>query len=101
MAKKFKDLTVSDFPGVEPLKFEEWKNLSLKVNMALILGLPLLLGLILVFQIVIGGAIGGFLPLILWFGYMFLYVSPLSSKAGKLGKSLGIDRTAVKKALSK
>jgi len=28
--KKFKDLTASDFPGVDDQKFEEWKRITLR-----------------------------------------------------------------------
>jgi hypothetical protein len=100
MKRKLKDLAPSDFPGVNPRKFEEWKNLNSQANTALFLGM-LVWGTGLITVPLIGGAIGWSLPIVFWFGYMFAYSIPLTNREKRLAKTIGIDAAAIKKALSK
>jgi len=71
MKKKFQDLTPNDFPGVDPVKFEEWKRLREVTNKNTIIFFVffILFNVILFFSI--GGIwLGGFLLiLILFFHY--------------------------------
>jgi hypothetical protein len=100
MKRKLKDLSPSDFPGVDPQRFDEWKKTSLRLTNAHLFGI-LAWGTGLFTVPVIGGAIGWALPMIFWFSYMFIYVFPLSNREKELAKSIGVDRAVLKRVLSK
>jgi hypothetical protein len=100
MSRKLKDLTASDFPGVDPQIFEEWKKTSLELSNAHLLGI-LVWGTGLFTIPVVGGFIGWTLPMVFWFGYMFIHVLPLSNMEKELAKQMGVDRAALRRVLSK
>jgi hypothetical protein len=98
--RKLRDLTSSDFPGVDPQDFETWKKTRLQAIKAQWLGL-LVWGTALFTVPVIGGFIGWTLPMIFWFGYMFIYVFPLSNREKELAKYIGVNGAVLKSVLSK
>jgi len=107
--KAFKDLTALDFPGVDPEKFEKWKQASINaekntwimVVIAVVIVLLYFVGIYLATgRMPIGGILGAFVPTI----FVLISSSAISTIWGgvyRLGKELGIDRAALKRARSK
>ncbi|MGQ0702259.1 MAG: hypothetical protein ACT4PM_03900 [Gemmatimonadales bacterium] len=100
------DLSATEFPDVDPQRFEEWKAAQLAllpaarraVNQGLwfvLVGLAFLLILR-----GIPGAIMFGLSVIGWFLYMFLYVARLGQPVRKLQAQAGIANADIRRALS-
>ena len=97
--KAFKELAASDFPGVDPKKFEEWKQAQLAVFKVMNTWAPIVVfGTMVVTVPLIGGAIGWLLPVIAYFVLMLSYGRPLGKRAKDLGKEVGIDGAAIRRA---
>lgn len=95
--KALKDLTASDFPEIDPKKFEEWKQASIKANKNTVILLVVTIILIVGIFLVTGGILVGIIPLIL-----FMVVNAtIWSDARRLDKELGINRELLKRARSK
>jgi len=62
MKKKFQDLTPNDFPGVDPVKFEEWKRLREVTNKNTIIFFVFFI----LFNVILFFSIGG-----IWLGGFF------------------------------
>jgi hypothetical protein len=65
-----KDLTASDFPGIDAQKFAEWKALQLRAMRLPWIALAIMIGVALLSVPLIGGAIGWALPVFSYFAYM-------------------------------
>lgn len=65
--KAFKELTVSDFPGVDPEKFEKWKQASIRANRNTLIFLPIVLAIatLNVTRVINVGAIGDILLIVI------------------------------------
>ena len=89
--KKFKELTAEDFPGVDPEKFNEWKEAvqDAQKNSTLVLAGLLVLNVIL-FLTTGSFMLGGLLLIV-----VFILIN---RKPNKLTKELGITRDAIKRA---
>lgn len=100
LTKKFQDLTVSDFPGVDPQKFDDWKTAQLSVTQAVNSGYwflwsPLTLRFLmngLLTSIIFMAAFVG------WVLYMVLHVKPLAERARELQMLAGIPNGQAFKA---
>jgi|GEM_PF-2536204 len=89
--KKFKELTAEDFPGVDPEKFNEWKQAVQYTNKSTILVLVVLLVLNVILFLAMGGfMLGGILLVVV----IFL----INRRPNRLAKELGITRDAIKRA---
>jgi len=90
--KKFKDLTASDFPRVDELKFQEWKNAfeSANKNSIIILAIVVILNIILI--IVWGTFIFPGILLLILMAYL------INRKQSRLRKQLGITHKDIRKA---
>jgi len=86
---KLQDLTASDFTGVDPVKFEEWKMLALTLNRIPMVGLGILVAAFAISVPLIGGAIGWGLPPLAYFAYLISQV-PKRSRCAKLFKDLDL-----------
>ena len=107
--KAYKDLTALDFPGVDPEKFEKWKQASINaekntwmmVVITVVIVLLYFVGIYLATgRMPIGGILGAFVPTI----FVLISSSAISTIWGgvyRLGKEIGIDRAALKRARSK
>lgn len=102
MRRKLQDLTAADFPGADSAKFEQWKQQLLTVNKKIMAGFVVIWVGVIVQLLVKGlaGAIIFFAAFFGWLVYMLAYVRPIRLKADALGKEIGIDRAALKRALS-
>ncbi len=88
--RKFKELTVEDFPGVDPQKFDEWKEAVMEANQNTIM---VFVGLI-IFNIILFIALKGFML----GGLLLIIVLVLiNRKPNRLAKELGITREAIKR----
>jgi len=90
-AKKFKDLTAADFPGIDTPRFDEWKQATQSANIstALLLIALVLLNVILYFttgSIMLGG-------LLLLVAFIFVWRKPRRPE-----KELGMTRQEIKEA---
>jgi hypothetical protein len=84
-------LTLSDLPGVDPARFDEWKRLSRRARIAFLCSpLIYLTGFITVPGI--GGGIGWMLPVVFWFIYTFAFVRPLARAEQALALQLGVPQ---------
>jgi hypothetical protein len=93
MKKKFKDLTAADFPGVDAEKFQAWKKAVEDANKNTVYVLIGLLVLNVILFVTTGSLILGGLLLLL---VLFL----VNRRPRRLQKELGINRAAIKKALT-
>ena len=93
--KRIQDLTVNDFPGVDPQKFEEWKKLAVeRLKMQSIVPTGVIINIFVVLVIL--------KALIPWFIIMFCllgYKIVTEKKVNPLEKELGITKEALKRAL--
>ncbi|MFO7611543.1 MAG: hypothetical protein R6W99_03525 [Clostridia bacterium] len=94
--KKFSDLVPEDFPGVNPEKFEEWKQAQIKAgrNSAIVLGVLTVVVLISIFVF----DISGFFPAILIIALIAVSSILINKKANGLAKELGITKDMIRKA---
>ena len=74
-----KDLAASDFPGIDPAKFEEWKTLQIKANRVPPIGTAILFGVGVITVPLIGGAIGWGLPAIAYLAFTISQVVQLKN----------------------
>jgi len=107
--KAYKDLTALDFPGVDPEKFEKWKQASMNaekntwimVVITVVIVLLYFVGIYLATgRMPIGGILGAFVPTI----FVLISSSVVSTIWGgvnRLSRELGIGRAALKRARSK
>jgi hypothetical protein len=97
MKKKFKDLAPEDFPGVDQIKFYEWKkarNASIR-NVWIGLAVLITIGILAQLKVL---HFGGIEYLIL--ALCFVFLNPLMfSKYNKLSKELKLSSQLVRKAL--
>jgi MacB-like protein len=89
VTRKPEDLTLSDLPDADATRFEEWKRLHRRARIAPFLGLIAYASSFITVPL-IGGAIGWFLPILLWFAYMFAHVMPLAGRERQLAAELGV-----------
>jgi hypothetical protein len=82
-------LTLSDLPGVDPARFDEWKRLHRRARRAPQFGLFIWASAFITVPVV-GGGVGWLLPVVFWFTYMFVYAIPLGRAERKLGAELGV-----------
>lgn len=92
MKKKFNDLTTDDFPGIDPVKFEEWKKAKETADKNTIVFLILFV----VFNVILVLAIG-----YLWLGGLLLAIIFvfINRKFNRLTKELGLKPKMIKQAL--
>jgi len=100
--KKIEELTSADFPGVDPARFEEWKAQQLRFWQAFNRHFLIMIPVIVVpwiFRNALGALLffGGFVA---WICYMLLYARPMRLQADALGREIGIDKAALKRALT-
>jgi hypothetical protein len=69
------DLAASDFPGVDPEKFDEWKAMQIRANRLPWVGLAIMAGSAFITVPLIGGGIGWMLPVIAYFAFMLSQAS--------------------------
>jgi len=79
---RIQDLVASDFPGVDPEKFDEWKAMQIRANRLPMIGLAIMVGSAFITIPLIGGGIGYMLPLIAYFAFML----PQASSGRRLRK---------------
>ena len=94
--KKFSELVAEDFPGVNPKRFEEWKQAKIEAGRNHGIALGVLAVLVLIFTFVIG--VSGFIPAILIIVLIAVSGSVVNEKANRLSKELGITNDMIKKA---
>jgi hypothetical protein len=89
--RKIEELQASEFPGVDPVNFAEWREEAVKAwgKTKVVLIILLILNVILIFTMV-GIALGG-LPL-----FLVLYL--INRKSNRLLKELGITRADIRHA---
>jgi hypothetical protein len=92
MIIKIEDLTAEDFSGVDPEKFEEWKELRQQTNRNVIIFFVCFL----LINIIIFIAFGA-----IWFGglLLILILYFINSKFNKLTKELDLNPKRIKQAL--
>ncbi|MCX6174275.1 MAG: zinc ribbon domain-containing protein [Ignavibacteriales bacterium] len=89
--KKFKELTAEDFPGVDPEKFDEWKEAVLEADKNIIMVFVGLLVLNVILFLAMGSfMLGGIL--------LVIVLIMVNRKPNRLAKELGITRDAIKRA---
>ena len=89
--KKLKDLKASDFPGVNPEKFYEWKKVSSRTaTKAIIVMLIYIIAII--FRL-----ISGVLGIVIAFALMIFVIYLMSRKSNRLFRELGITREELKR----
>jgi hypothetical protein len=66
----FQDLAASDFPDLDPEKFDEWKALQIRGLRLPWIALAIMAGTAIVSVPLIGGGIGWMLPVIAYFAFM-------------------------------
>jgi hypothetical protein len=105
--RNFNQLTPDDFPGIDNLKFEQWKKMRIKANKMIfisIMGLLLLsiINLILIYMKVYGDIPNNGLIVycIILLAYCIIMIL-IGYKPNKLQKKLGITRKNVAEALNK
>jgi hypothetical protein len=99
MTKKFKDLTATDFPGVDPVKFEEWKKERNSSVRNQIIGDLIVLAIMLMAQF--GVFTFGALEWLLCVVAIFIINMVATMKFRKLGRELNITNSTVRDALRK
>lgn len=92
MKRKFQDLTPDDFPGVDPVKFEEWKKARKDADRNLIIFLIFFLLINVIIFIVLKS---------LWLGglVLILIIYFINKKFNTLTKELGITGKMIRQAL--
>lgn len=99
--REFGNLEASDFPGLDPKKVEAWLHAQLVYNQAVKRSNWFLCPAILV--LVVGGYVGLCIAAISLIGYVLyflLHVALVGREAGALRKEAGIDRAALKYAMT-
>jgi len=93
--RKVQELTSADFPGIDPLKFEQWKQSSITANRNLgYLWLAFLVIVAILYFAFDIFALPGFLLIIVAQWLIF-------RKTNQLFKELGLTRVALKEALKR
>jgi hypothetical protein len=84
-------LSLSDLPGVDPARFDEWKLLHRRATRAPLYGVFIWASAFITVPVV-GGGVGWLLPIVFWFTYMFVYAIPLGRAERKLATELGVPQ---------
>jgi len=97
MARRFKDVTAADFPGVDPVKFEEWKKVRISSSRITIIGDLIIL--IIVFLPITGLYELGTTELLLCIVAMLIFNLVVNMKFRKLSRELNISMSDIRSAL--
>ncbi|MFO7611945.1 MAG: hypothetical protein R6W99_05580 [Clostridia bacterium] len=94
--KKLSNLVPEDFPGVDPDKFEEWKQAQIKAsrNSTIVFGVLTVVVVISIYAF----DISGFAPAILIIALIAVLGVMINKKANGLAKELGITKDMIRKA---
>jgi hypothetical protein len=93
--KKFKALTADDFPGIDPVKFVQWRDVVVRMNKRWMIALWILLGLNVILIVVFPAVcLGGLLLIVI----MAFVNRDDARTAGKLYKELGLNPRLIKAA---
>jgi len=99
MSKKIKDLTANDFPGIDPVKFSQWKEARISSNRNLIIGFSILFLIMILAQLKVFN-FGGIQWLLCAFAVIPInYLA--TAKFRKLSKELNISNQRIRDALKK
>jgi hypothetical protein len=94
--KKLSELVAEDFPGINPVRFEEWKQAQVSAgrNGVIVIAIIGVLGIISIFVF----KVSGFIPAILMIVLIAVSNIIVNGEANRLAKELGITKDMVKKA---
>ncbi len=97
--RKISELSATDFPGIDPVKFAEWKKLRISSNRNLIIGVSAIALIMLLAQLKVlnFGAIEWLLCVVALFFVNFL----ATLKFRKLTKELNLSNQVIREARKK
>lgn len=99
MSKKIKDLTANDFPGIDPVKFSQWKEARISSNRNLIIGFSVLFLIMLLAQLKVFD-FGGIQWLLCAVAIILIFFLS-TAKLRKLSKELNIFDKDIRDVLRK
>jgi len=99
MMRKISDLGAEEFPGVDPEKFSQWKEMRMKGEKLMFI---LWLGMLAIFMLLtVSGAIGGFLiAFLIILTPIFARLISLAS-ANRFASEIGIEEKNIRTALKR
>jgi hypothetical protein len=99
MSKKIKDLKAEDFPGIDPVKFDEWQAAKVSSNRNQIIGVLIILAIMLLaqFKILHFGGVEWLLCVVA----IVIINIVTTSKFRKLTKELNLTNLTIREALKK
>ena len=94
--KKLSELVAEDFPGINPERFEEWKQAQVSAGRTsvIVISIIAVLGIISIFVF----KVSGFIPAIFMIALIAVSNIIVNGEANRLAKELGITKDMVKKA---